>query len=70
MLGQKHLGMCVRGLGRGQVVSGTGRRVHRAGASWKEICKLNTYFVLVWVSPRGEGRRPVVSELRVGVDAR
>ena len=66
-MGKKTLvGKGVERLERGQVVSGTGRQVRGA-----DICILSgAYFLRVWVNPRGEGRRTVVSELRVGVDAR
>ena len=66
MMGQKPLvGKGVEMLVRGLVVSGTGRRVRGA-----DICMLSgAYFLLVWVNPRGKGRRTVVSELRVAVDA-
>jgi hypothetical protein len=54
------------------VVSDTGRRARRAEAwsTWKKICMRGAYFLLVRVNPCGEGRRTVVSEPCVGVDAR
>ena len=55
------------GLVRGQAEPGAGRRVRGA----EEICMPSgAYFLRVWVNPRGEGRRTVVSDLRVAVDAR
>ena len=66
-MGQKPLvGKGVDRLEQIQAVSGTGRRVRGA----ENICMLSAaYFLLVWVYPYCEGRRTVVSELRVGVDA-